>query len=132
MNLSDYVKELIAENWMNGQANSVPATLYVGLDTVARASDGTGTEVANANAYARVAVTDGFTWSDPQMSNTDPVTFPAASGGSWGTVVGLSIWDASPHGTGNLLYFGQLNASKTIDDGETFAFGAGDLIVSWN
>lgn len=109
---------------------TAPTTVYVGLLTVAPANPGaTGTEVANANGYARVAVTFGAPVNGA-TSNTATVTFPAATGSSWGTVVAAAIYDNATYGTGTLLYYGTLGTSKFIDDGDTASFAAGTLTVT--
>ncbi len=108
-----------------------PANLYIGLHTAAVTDAGTGTEVSGS-AYARTAVTfnaatqpsTGSTYAD----NSATVTFPTASGGNWGTISHIAIWDNSTGG--NLLFHGQLTASKVVNDGDTFQIQAGNLVIS--
>lgn len=108
-----------------------PANLYIGLHT----SDPTDTYSSgevSGNAYARTAVSfnaasqpsTGFTFAD----NSATVTFPTASGGNWGTITHLSIWDAST--SGNMLFHGALTATKVVNDGDTFQIQAGNLTIS--
>jgi hypothetical protein len=60
--------------------------------------------------------------------NTGVVTFPTAGAGGWGLVVAAGIFDDLTLGT--LLYFGNLGASKTIDNGDTASFAIGALSVT--
>jgi len=104
------------------------ATVYVALYTVAPTRAGGGTEVAGGS-YSRTAATFGApSGSAPtEVANTGAVTFPTATA-SWGTVVAFGILDASV--AGNLLYFNNLTASKTIDSGDTASFAVGDLVAT--
>lgn len=108
-----------------------PANLYIGLHTADPTDAGTGTEVSG-NAYARTAVSfnaasqpsTGYTFAD----NSATVTFPTASGGNWGTITHIAIWDAST--SGNALFHGALTASKVVNDGDTFQIQAGNLVIT--
>ena len=112
----------------NPGALASPATVYVGLFTVAPANPGdAGTEVDDmGTAYARKAVMFAAP-ANGATSNMAGVTFDAATA-SWGTVVAAGIWDAATAGT--LLYYGLLGANKTIDMGDTASFAAGQLSVT--
>ncbi len=94
--------------------------------TVAPTPSTTGTEVAG-NAYARQAVTFDAPVSGVTQ-NSAPVTFPAATPGGWGTVTTAGIFDDPT--AGNLLYFGDLAASKTIGAGDVASFATGVLTVT--
>lgn len=83
------------------------ATVYVGLFTVAPTGIGAGggTEVTG-NAYARQSVTFGApvqTNATSSTNNSAQITFPAATGTGWGTIVGAAIFDAVS--AGNMLYY---------------------------
>lgn len=136
--LSDYLENKIVDQLFRGQAYSFPSTLYVGLVTVAENDAGGGTEVAG-NGYARVAVTNSLAnWAGTQSagsttassgtsgttSNNNTISFPTPTA-SWGTLVGFGIWDAATGG--NLLVYGALTVSKTINTGDVVDFPAGTL-----
>ena len=113
----------------NPGALTSPATVYVGLFTVAPTNPGdAGTEVSTGGGslYARTAVTFGAPVNGV-ASNSAPVTFPTA-GASWTTVVAAGIFDMASGGT--LLYYGTLGSSKTIDPGDTASFAVGQLSVT--
>jgi hypothetical protein len=61
-------------------------------------------------------------------SNTSAVEFPAASGGNWGTITHIGIYDAST--SGNLLFHASLTASKTINDGDIFKVAASGVDIT--
>jgi hypothetical protein len=80
--------------------------------------------------YARVVVTNNVAnWANASgttatKNNANIITFPAATGGNWGTIVAFGIMDAST--AGQLLYWGAVNApsGKVINDGDTLSFPA--------
>lgn len=129
--LSDYLEKKILDHWLGGPDYTRPATVYVGLYTVAPSDAAGGTEVSG-NAYARVAVTNNSTnWPAASgtlasKSNANAITFPTASGGDWGNVVAFGIFDDPT--AGNLLGWGTV--TKTIQNGDTASFAAGTLTAT--
>lgn len=131
---SDYLEQRVLDFVLRGAAEhtfTAPTTVYVALFTTATTDAGGGTEVANANAYARTAVTFGAIGiaTDGIISNSVEVSFPQASG-SWGTVTHLAIVDSGTYGAGNFLYHGALGVSKAIDTNDTFKIAVGDLDIT--
>jgi hypothetical protein len=62
------------------------------------------------------------------VQNNAVITFPAASGGAWGTIVGFAIMDAAS--AGHMLMWGTLTASKLVSDGDTASFAATQLTLT--
>lgn len=131
---SDYAEAAILEHLVGKAAFTMP-TVAMGLCTADPTDAGTGAscnEVTNENAYARVAsaglweaaVSPGGT-----IQNGSDITFPEATG-SWGVVTHFALFDSGTHGAGNMLAHGDLAASKTIGDGDTPKFAAGDIDIS--
>lgn len=136
--MSDYLENKIIDWLLRGQTFTPPATVYVGLLTVAPSDSGGGTEVTGGS-YTRVAVASSLAnWAGSQSagsttassgtvgttSNNAAVTFPAPTA-NWGTVVAFGVYDASS--AGNLLFYASLTTSKTINNGDaapSFAAGA--------
>lgn len=127
---SDFLENELLDHVLGNAAYSAPATTYVALYTVAPSDTGGGTEVSGGS-YARAAVTNNDTnWpaaSGGAKSNGTEIEFPTATA-DWGTVVAFAILDADTGG--NFLYWGDLTASKTINNGDTAKFAAGDLDVT--
>jgi hypothetical protein len=136
--MSDYLENKLVDQIFRGQAYTFPGTLYVGLLTATPSDTGGGTEVSG-NAYARVSVTNSLAnWAGTQgagttvassgttatTSNNAAITFPTPTA-TWGTVVAFGIWDAST--SGNLLFYGTLTISKTINQSDTVTFPAASL-----
>lgn len=122
-------------NWMKGTTYpAAPATTYVALlTTLPSDNNGTGIAEVSGGSYARVGVTSSSGWSSvstsgslQQMSNAAAVTFTTATA-NWGTVVGVAIYDAAT--SGNMLYFAPLAANQVVNNGNTFSFLTGALVI---
>lgn len=120
--LSDYSEKLILDWLMTTGSATRPTAWYIGLFTAAPSDSGGGTEVSG-NGYSRQSVTFAAATSPGGTTdNTGSVSF-TASGGNWGSITHIGIFDAST--SGNLLWHGSLSSSKTVNDGDTLQFAAG-------
>lgn len=141
--MSDYTENKLVDLIFRGQAFTAPV-LYVGLFTATPSDSGGGTEVSG-NAYARVKAAAGASmaltdWKSTQndslastgtggnTTNTNVITFPTPTA-TWGTVTSFGIFDALTGG--NLLFWGPLTISKTINQSDTVSFPAGTLSVTF-
>jgi hypothetical protein len=122
--LSDFSEKLVLDWLMTNGTATRPTAWYVALYTAAPSDSGGGTEVSG-NGYAREAVAFAAA-STPAgtTSNTGVVSF-TASGGSWGTITHIGIFDADT--SGNLLWHGGLTAPKAVGDGDTIEFAIGNI-----
>ena len=109
-------------------------SIYVGLATaVSAAETGSLTEATFTN-YARQQVT-ASNWTTIGADSTDTQTaknaanieFPASGGGGDDTITHVFIADASS--SGNILFVGALDASKTIASGDIFRINADNLTI---
>ena len=108
-----------------------PAThLYVGYSTANPGDSGSGLAEPSGNGYARVEHDAWDAAASGATSNTTDIEFPAASGGSWGTLTYTVVFDAST--SGNQLLYGSITPSQACPDGDTMVFDAGDFDVSLN
>ena len=116
----------------SGSFSSPGDSIYVGLATAASdAEAGTVTE-ASFGAYARQQVT-AANWTlassstDQQtVTNTNNIEFPASTGTTQ-TITHAFIADASS--SGNILFVGALDASKSIATGDIFRINATNLTI---
>ena len=117
----------------NAGSFSTPGdSIYVGLATaVSDAEAGSLTE-ATFGSYARQQVT-AANWTLASAStnqqtvvNAANIEFPASSGTS-NTVTHAFLVDAAS--SGNILFVGALDASKTIATGDIFRINAGNLTI---
>lgn len=121
----------------SGSFSSPGDSIYVGLATaVSDAEAGTLTEVSTTTQdanYARKQVT-AANWTltadsaDQQtVTNTNNIEYSASSGVATYTVTHAFIADAAT--AGNILFVGQLDASKAIADGDVFRINATNLTI---
>jgi len=122
---SDYMENKVIDHMLRNQAFTPPSTLYVALYTVSPSDSGGGTEVSGGS-YARQTVTLSAA-SGGSTSNSADVTFPTATA-DWGTIVAVGILDNSSGG--NLLAWGGLSTSKTVNNGDQFKIPSGNLTIS--
>ena len=124
----DYAENAVLD-WLFGSGD--PATWYIGLSTADPTDDGSGIAEPSGGSYARVAVTNNATnWpaaSGGAKANGTAITFPQASA-SWGTVTHFVIMDAASDG--NMYVHAALDASKTVDSGDTLSFAVGELDIT--
>jgi hypothetical protein len=122
--LSDHAEKLLLDWLMTTGSATRPTAWYVGLFTAAPSDAGGGTEVSSGG-YSRQSVAfDAASTPGGTTSNSGTVSF-TASGGDYGTVTHIGIFDAST--SGNLLWHGALTASKTVADGDTLEFSTGNI-----
>lgn len=122
--ISDYLEGALLNHVLRNTALPSPTTVYVALFSDVP-TDAGGTELSG-NGYARQAATFSAP-SGGSCANAIPITF-TASGGDWGTVQGVGIFDAST--AGNLLFRGALEAPKMVNAGDSLQFPVGQLQVS--
>ena len=123
---SDYLEDAFLDHFLGTSSTTAPTTVYLALHTADPTDAGTGTEVSG-NGYARQSIAFGAS-SSGTASNSAAVEFPAASGGNFGTITHIGIWDASS--AGNLLFHAALTASKTINDGDIFKVAASGIDIT--
>jgi len=122
---TDFLEDKIIDHLLRNQSYSPPSAIYLALFTTPTSDAGGGTEVSGGS-YARQAVTLAAA-SGGASSNSADITFPQATA-DWGTITHVALMDALTGG--NMLMHTPLDASKTINDGDTFKINASDLDVT--
>ena len=107
---SDYLENAVLNYVFRNTGTPTSTNVYLALYTVAPTDAGGGTEVTGSG-YAR------------QLTAFDA----AASGGNFGAVVAVGIFDAAT--SGNFLAWDDIT-SATINDGDTLTFAIGDIDIS--
>lgn len=132
---SDYLEDALLDHVLRNTAFTSPTAVYVGLftegdsagDNTDLLEEGTLTNEISGNGYTRKAATFSAA-SGGSITTSGNITFDPASGGNWGTITHIAILDAAS--AGNVLFYGALTTSKTIEDGDTFQITAGNLTVT--
>ena len=125
---------LLGHIFKNTTFTSPGDSIYVGLATaVSDAETGSLTE-ASFSGYARVQVaaaswtTIGADSTDTQTAkNTSAIEFPAKTDSGNVTITHVIIADASS--SGNILFVGALDASKTLAQNDIFRINATNLSI---
>jgi hypothetical protein len=102
----------------NNTSGSAATNLEAGTLTDETSTSGT--------AYSRKAVTFASASSGSSATNAT-VTFDTATA-NWGTITHVAVMDAST--AGNVLFYGAVTTSKTIETGDTFQVSSGNLTVA--
>jgi hypothetical protein len=125
MSKSNYLEAQLLNHVLRATPYSSPSAVYVALFTVAPTESGGGTEVSGGS-YARQTVTFSSPAPD-SVSNVADVTFPIATG-DWGDIEAFALMDQPS--SGNMLYFANLTAPRTVATADQFRLPAGQLICS--
>lgn len=125
--MTDYMEDHVMD-WIFSSGTGY-ANLYVGLTTKDPGETGSFADehTIGDDDYARVkcAPADWHSSSGGMVDNHNAITFKQASGVGWGHVTHFFIADADA--AGNMLWYGELTAHKTIDPGDTPSFAATKL-----
>jgi hypothetical protein len=122
--LSDYSEKLLLDWLMTTGSATRPTAWYIALYTAAPSDSGGGTEVSGSGYSRQSATFSAASSPGGTTSNSNTISF-TASGGSWGTVTHIGIFDNTTGG--NLIWHGGLTASKIVGDGDTLEFAIGNI-----
>ena len=133
---SNYLENKVLDHVLTATAFTQPSGRWLALfnntsgNAAANLEAGTLTDETSTSgtAYARKAVTFAAASSGSSATNAN-VTFDAATA-SWGTITHVAVMDGSTAGAGNVLFYGAVTTSKTIDTGDTFQITSGNLTIS--
>jgi len=107
-------------------------SIYVGLATAVSDLEAGSLTEATFGSYARRQVTAanwtlaGSSTDQQTIKNTNNIEFPASTG-TTNTVTHAFIADAAT--SGNILFIGALDASKTIATGDVFRINSNNLTI---
>jgi hypothetical protein len=127
--LSNHLEDALMAAVYKGTSYTTPTNTYIALFNSNPGEDNSGTE-CTGSGYARYEMASGD-WtaiSNGSISNATNVNFPAATGVDWGTISHVGIYDAST--AGNLLHYGALNSSVTVENSDVFVFAANQLTLT--
>lgn len=130
MSFSRYLQRALLDHVFLTAPYSQPSGVYVALYESDPGETNSGTEASGIN-YARVQHNSWAAASDAspsEISNDGAIEFSEPGSGGWGTVSHFALFDASTGG--NMLGYGALSNSKTIEAGDYVMFKSGDLVVT--
>lgn len=129
---SNYLENKLLDHTLGNTSFTQPSTLYIGLFTndsgnaASNLEAGTLSDEISGGAYVRETITFA-TASGGSASTNATVTFTTANA-NWGTITHVAVMDAL--GSGNVLFYGAVTTSKTIESGDTFQVSSGNLTIS--
>jgi hypothetical protein len=131
---SNYLENKVLDHVLTATGYTAPAARYLALFTntsgsaAANLEAGTLTDEISTSgtAYAREAVTFAAASGGSSATNAT-VTFDTATA-NWGTITHVAVMDAAT--SGNVLFYGAVTTSKTIETGDTFQVSSGNLTVA--
>ncbi len=129
-NFSNYLEQQLLGVSLLGSSFTAVQTVYAALATSVTSDGDVFTEVTTNIGYGRLPVQ----WSAPtspndwSVVNSATVSYSTAST-PWGTITHVGLYDAETIGTGNLLYWGELQTARVIETNDSVSFPAGDLSV---
>lgn len=140
MTASDYLtKRLLNSTYgSNTPTLSTPATVYIALCSSLPSSDQDGTTIPelDESGYSRFAVTNNDTNWDAAVLDGGDMVKENALVSEFGSNTGSTAWAAASHFAildaatgGNLLDFGALSTSRTVQPGDLARFPAGSIKV---
>lgn len=128
--ISNYLEARLLGVTLCGSSFTAPATIYICLATSITSDGHSLTEVTTNVGYSRQPVTfqaptnPGGTCA----SSINAAFGPATSG--WGTVYWVCLVDSVTHSTGNPLYYGLLDTSRTVLTGDSITIPSSTLLVA--
>ena len=127
-NISAYLEKAYLDWCLQGATPSRPSALWAGL-AAGTPTLTAGSEIGTLTGYSRVTALFGAAAS-PQgsASNTAAMTFGPFS--SVGSILGLQLWDGSPVGSSDMLWYGTLQTARTILVGDSLVVAAGALLIT--
>jgi hypothetical protein len=126
---SDFLENKLLDHVLTATSYTAPTTRYLALFTADTGleTNSPGAEISTSGtAYVRKAITFAAA-SGGSSASSATVTFDAATA-NWGTVSHVAVMDAES--SGNVLFYGAVTTSKTIETGDTFQVSSGNLTIS--
>jgi hypothetical protein len=131
---SNYLENKVLDHVLTATAYSQPSTRYLALFTNTSGNAATNLEAGtltdevstSGTAYGRETVTFAAASGGSSATNAT-VTFDTATA-NWGTITHVAVMDAET--SGNVLFWGAVTTSKTIETGDTFQVSSGNLTIS--
>ena len=124
---SDYLENALLDHTLRNTAYAQPAVLYIGLFTASTGlEENTPSAEIGGGSYARKTATFAVA-SSGSSATSATITFDTATA-NWGTVTHVAVLDAAT--AGNVLFWGAVTTSKTIETGDTFQISSGNLTIS--
>jgi hypothetical protein len=126
--ISAFMQKAMLDWVLNGATPTRPGADWLGLD-VGTPTSVSASEMGTLTGYSRLTCLFGAAASPTgSASNTAAMTFGPFS--SVGSALGVTLWDGSPVGSSDQLWYGTLATARTFNPGDTLIFAAGALTLT--
>lgn len=127
-NVSAYLSKAFLDWSLCGANPTRPSAVWAGL-AAGTPTSVSGSEIGTLTGYSRLtALFSAATSPLGTASNSAAMTFGPFS--STGSILGIQLWDGSPVGSSDMLWYGTLQTARTIGVGDTLIIAAGALVVT--
>jgi hypothetical protein len=135
---SNYLENKVLDHVLRVASYTQPSGLWLALFTntsgnaAANLEAGTLTDEisTSSSAYSRQSISFNSS-SNGVSASSATVTFSTATA-NWGTITHVAVMDGNTAGAGNVLFYGAVTTSKTIETGDTFQVSSGNLTIALN
>ena len=129
MNTTYFLNQVMGNLFKTKTTPALPGAYYIGLSTSEPTAEGlnTGEPSTSGTGYARVLLAD---LSEPEagaITNTAAVSFPESIT-DWGSMLYYVVYDAATGG--NLLFYGALSISRSVEPNTVITIKAGELTIT--
>jgi len=125
--ISTFLANAVLDHIFKNTSYDTTADIYVSLSLANPGDDASGMNEPSGGNYSRVLHNSYDVAAAGATQNDGAITFPQASS-AWGTVTHFAMWDASS--SGNMLFYGALDASRAIGQNDTPSFADGALDIT--
>lgn len=130
MNTTYFLNCVAGNLFKTKETPALPTKYYIGLSVTAPELDGTQvSEPSTSAGYKRVKLESLSEPADGVVTNTKQISFPESIA-NWGTVTHFVVYDSDVVGSGNLLMYGQLSASRNVETATIMTIKEGYLKLS--
>lgn len=128
MNTTYFLNQVMGNVFHTKETPAIPNDYYIGLSTSEPTIEGvcTGEPSLNGTGYSRVLLEDLSEPTDGVIKNTAPISFDESIT-DWGVMKYYTVYDAISDG--NLLFFGPLTLSRSVEPNTIITIKTGELSI---
>ncbi|MBQ5824909.1 MAG: hypothetical protein IIW48_08890 [Clostridia bacterium] len=128
MNTTYFINQIMGNVFHTQSSPAIADKYYLGLSTTSPTVDGVcdGEPSTDGTGYERILLDSLSVPENGLIKNTAAINFNESLT-NWGSISYYAVFDSKTGG--NLLFFGDLDISKTVEVGTTITVKAGELII---
>jgi len=129
MNTTYFLNQIMGNLFRTKITPPLPTSYYLGLSTSEPNIAGvvTGEPSTVGTGYSRIELTGLSEPTNGQITNPTALSFPE-SVTAWGTMLYYIAFDSATNG--NLLFYGSLEVSRTVESNTVLTVKAGELTIT--